>query len=166
MKSLVVFYSLTGNTSLVASKIAAILYADTERIHSLTPYEGGWGYLKAAYHSLSGRCVPIQSPKLKPDDYDLVIVAGPIWTGRIAPPVHTYLRKFHGHFARVAFCITCGGSSPYKSFQQMEAFCGAAPVATLALTAKEIAEGQCDPAVGTFVRRLEMELGQVARHVA
>jgi hypothetical protein len=48
----------------------------------------------------------------------------------------------------------------------MEAFCGAAPVATLALTAKEIAEGHCDPAVGSFVSRLEMELGQGARHVA
>jgi hypothetical protein len=65
--------------------------------------------LKAAYHSLSGRSVPIQSPKLKPDDSDLVIVAGPIWTGRIAPPVQTYLRKFHGDFTRVAFCITRGG---------------------------------------------------------
>jgi flavodoxin len=37
MKSLVVFYSLTGNTSLVASKIAALLDADIERVLEQMP---------------------------------------------------------------------------------------------------------------------------------
>jgi hypothetical protein len=42
--------------------------------------------------------VPIQPPKATPHDYDLIVMAAPIWTGRIAPPLQSYLRQFRGDF--------------------------------------------------------------------
>ncbi len=166
MKSLVVFYSLTGNTSLVASKIAALLKADTERILCQKPYKGPWGYFKAAYHSLTGRSVPIQASKIAPHDYDLIVVAGPIWAGRIAPPVRSFLHDYRGHSKHMAFCVTYGGSQPDYSFRQMEEFSGIKPVATLSVTAEEITEGHYDLPVRTFVKTLQETLGQAHQDVA
>jgi menaquinone-dependent protoporphyrinogen IX oxidase len=166
MKSLVVFYSLTGNTSLVASKIAALLDADIERILEKTPYQGGWGYFKAALHSLTGHKVAIQQPKITPHGYDLVIVAGPIWTGRIAPPVQTFLHQFRKDFRHIAFCVTRNASSPAKGFAHMEALSGTEPAATLALTAKEIAAGHYDRPVRDFVKTLKEALAIRRQDVA
>lgn len=166
MKTLVAFYSLTGNTSLVASKIAALLHADTDRILTEVPYEGGWGYAKAAYHSLIGRKVAIKASGVTPQDYDLVVVAGPVWSGRIAPPVRTYLANYRGQFRRVAFCVTQGGTSPGKALQQMETISGAKPVETMSVQAKEVVEGRHDKAARTFVKRLQQELARPQLNVA
>ncbi|HEY7644972.1 MAG TPA: hypothetical protein VH858_08035 [Hyphomicrobiales bacterium] len=165
MKSLVVFYSRTGNTSLVASKIAALLNAETERILSRQAYDGPFGFAKAAFHSLTDRDVAIDPTKLTPDSYDLVVVAGPIWAGRIAPPVRTFLRRFRGHFKHAAFCVTHGGSAAATSFHQMETACEIRPLATLAVKAGDIAAGQYDLPVRTFVSTIENELGQDIRRM-
>ncbi len=166
MKSLVVFYSRTGNTSLIASKIAALLHADTERILTRTAYDGSFGFIKGALHSATGRQVPIDPPTHSPDDFDLVVIGGPVWAGHIAPPVQTYLRTFRGHFKRVAFCLTHGGSAAAKSFKQMEAIGGMPPVATLAVTVRDIATGHYDLAVRTFAKTLEQERERSRRDVA
>jgi flavodoxin len=160
MKTLVAFYSLTGNTSLLVSKIAALLHADTDRILTETPYEGGWGYVKAAYHSLTGQKVAIKASGITPQEYDLVVVAGPVWTGRIAPPVRTYLERYRDQFKHIAFCVTQGGTSPGKAFQQMEAHCGTKPVETLSVQAKEVVGGRYDKAVRIFVKQLQQELAR------
>ena len=166
MKSLVVFYSRTGNTSLVALKIAGLLHADTERILSQVAYDGFSGYAKAVLHSLAGRNVAIQPPKSSPDGYDLVVIGGPVWAGHMAPPVRTYLREFRGHFKHVAFCLTHGGSAAASSFSQMAAICELRPVATLAVTMRDLARGHHDLAVRTFAKTLEQQLGQGRRDVA
>lgn len=160
MKTLVVFYSLTGNTSMLASKIAALLHADTDRILTEVPYEGGWGYVKAACHSLMGQKVAIKASGITPQEYDLVVVAGPVWTGRIAPPVRTYLGRYRDQFKHIAFCVTQGGTSPGNAFRQMEALCGTKPVETLSVQAKEVVGGSYDQAVRIFVKRLQQELAQ------
>jgi len=154
-KYLVIFYSLSGNTGLVAAKIAALLHGDSERILKKEPYEGFLGYMRAATHAVTGHRPPIETPKWSPKDYDLVVIAGPIWMGRIAPPVKSYLDRFQGRFKNIAFCVTHGGSSPAKSFHQMQDLSGTSPVATLSVTAKEVVDRDYDPKVRSFVKTLE-----------
>lgn len=158
MKSLVVFYSLTGNTRLAASKIAAMLDADLEPVLDLGSYKGFWGYMRAGYDSLRDHEASIRPPRTTPHGYDLVVAAGPIWAGRIAPPLRSYLRKFSGDFRNIAFCVTRGGSSPEKALAQMESLSGASPTAKLALTAGEIANGRDGQPVNDFVETLKEAL--------
>lgn len=165
-KSLVIFYSLSGNTGLVAAKIAALLHGDSERILKKEPYQGFWGYMRAATHAISGHRPAIEAPKWNPKDYDLVVIAGPVWMGRIAPPVQSYLHRFQGRFKRIAFCVTHGGSSPAKSFQQMQDLSGASPVATLSVTAKEVVDRDYDPKVRAFVKTLEAAMASDRQDVA
>lgn len=155
MRTLVVFYSLTGNTSLVAEKLAALLGADLERILVSGPqYEGMWGFIRAIFQSLTGRMPSIDN-SVSPKNYDLIIVGGPIWTGRIAPPVRAYLHRYAGDVKSMAVFVTHGGSSPVLAFQQMEEAGGREPLATLAVTTAQVAKGEYDGAARTFVETIE-----------
>lgn len=131
MRALVAFYSLTGNTGLVAARIAA---------------------LRPAGHA--------------PQDYDLVIVAGPVWAGRVAPPVRSYLAAHRGRFRNVAFCLTHGGPAAGDGFRRMEDIAQARPVATLSMQAADIAAGEYDAPVRAFARRLQEGLGRPHLQVA
>jgi hypothetical protein len=56
-----------------------------------------------------------------------VIVGGPVWGGRIASPVRTYLRQHGSDFRSTAFFVTQGGAWPGISFKQMAAMNGKQP---------------------------------------
>ncbi len=155
MRTLVVFYSRTGNTSLVAEKLAALFGADLERILVSGPqYEGRWGFIRAIFQSLTGRMPSIDN-SISPRNYDLIIVGGPIWRGRIAPPVQAYLHRYAGDFKSMAVFVTHGGSSPVLAFQQMEEMSGRGALATLAVTTAQITKGEYDGAVRAFAEMIE-----------
>lgn len=166
MKTLVVFYSRTGNTSLVASKIAALLNADTDRILTPQGYDGSLGFVRGVLHSLGDRRVAIAPPKITPASYDLVVIGGPVWAGRAANPVRTYLRQFGDTFKQVAYFVTLGGASAEKALAHMEIVTGKRPIATLAVTQKDIASGNYDLAARDFARSLQQTAGQRAAEVA
>jgi flavodoxin len=166
MKTLVVFYSRTGNTSLVASKIAALLGADTDRILSAQGYDGSLGFMRGVLHSISDRRVVIDPPKITPAGYDLVVIGGPVWAGRAANPVRTYLRQFGDTFKQVAYFVTLGGASAEKALAHMETVTGKRPLSTLAVPQKDIASGNYDLAARNFARSLQQAMGQPHAEVA
>lgn len=166
MRSLVVFYSLTGVTKSVALKLGDVLHAETESIKCERPYGGGFGYLRAAFHSIVGRDIAISSLKFRPSEYDLVVVGGPIWAGRIAPPVRTYLQQCQGKLKNVAHFVTHGGSSPALVFRQMETLGRQRPIATIAIREKHIVEEHYELPVRQFAEKLQKELGENHQHVA
>jgi len=154
--ALVVFYSRTGTTSLVAEKVAALLGADTERIIvSGTKYEGAWGFIRGIFQSLTGGMPSINDSSFSPKNYDLIVVGGPIWAGHIAPPVRAYLRQYGQNFKSMAIFVTHGGSAPATALRQMEVISGRTALATLSVTAKQIADGGYDAAVRSFVETVE-----------
>jgi hypothetical protein len=158
VRSLVVFYSRTGTTSLVASKIAALLEADTDRILSRTAYNGGWGFARGIFHSLTDRQVSIEDTKISPANYDLVAVGGPVWAGRIASPVRAYLRQHSSHLKNAAYFVTQGGPSPGRSLTQMETISGRRPIATLSISSTQHSNGSYDRAVRGFVDEIRSML--------
>jgi flavodoxin len=162
MRILVTFYSRTGNTSLVAGKLAGLLNAESSRILSRTAYDGAFGALKAVYHSVSGKSGPLLPSGVMPNNYDLVVIGGPVWAGRIAPPVKRYIETFREQIKDVAFFVTLGGSGAEKALKQMEELSGKAPMATLAVTAKDLAAGRYDAQSRAFAARIEQEIKQKA----
>jgi hypothetical protein len=91
---------------------------------------------------------------------------GPVWAGRAANPVRTYLRQFGDTFKQVAYFITLGGASAEKALTNMEMISGKRPIATLAVTQKDIANGNYDLAARNFARSLQQAAGQHAAEVA
>jgi len=151
MKTLVAFYSRTGNTALLADKISKLFGAETDRIICRDSYDGWLGYWRGAFHSLNDTKVAIEDAKLSPAQYDLVIIGGPVWGARIASPVRTYLRQHRSDFKSTAFFVTQGGARPGISFKQMAAMSGKEPIATLSVSSGTLFRPSDDSAVRAFV---------------
>ena len=153
MKILVIYYSRTGNTKLVAEAIAESLNADIEKIEDKKDRTGVLGYLRSGYEAIFKKLTEIQPINKNPEEYDLVIVGSPVWVGRLSSPVRTYLSK-HGHkIKNTAFFITCGVNSG-KIFSQMEEL-SKQPIATLEVKEKEVKSDEYLKKVEQFIEKLK-----------
>ena len=92
-KTLVLYYSLTGNTKMVAQEIAADLAADIEEITCVDPYDTN-------FQACIQRCMQEREqgvlPEINPmqadlDAYDVIFIGYPVWFGTYAPPVTKWL---------------------------------------------------------------------------
>jgi Flavodoxins len=121
MKSLVVFYSRTGNTKIVAEALAGALGADIESIVSDTR---GKGMGRLVLQTLFKTRTRIDAPKNDASLYDLVVIGTPVWARNVSGPVRTYLAQNKSKFKTVAFFCTYGGSGSEKALKTMEKLCG------------------------------------------
>ncbi len=93
MKTLVIYYTRTGNTKFAAENIAAELGADIEEVIDLKNRQGRLAFLPAGRDAMQGKETLIAQTKRTPTDYDLIIIAQPIWAGSPTPAIRTYLNK-------------------------------------------------------------------------
>ena len=93
MKTLVIYYTRTGNTKFVAETIAAELGADLEEVIDLKNRQGRLAFLSAGKDAMSGKETMIAKTKRTTTDYDLIIIAQPVWAGSPTPAIRTYLNK-------------------------------------------------------------------------
>jgi len=112
LKSLVVFYSRTGNARFVAQTIAAQVGSDIEEVIDLKKRSGVLGYLRGGRDAMRGKETEIAPTQKSPADYDLIIVGTPIWGGRPTPAITTYLKKNNLSGKKVAVFFVQGRKSP------------------------------------------------------
>ena len=93
MKTLVVFYTRTGNSKFAAETIAAELGADIEEVIDLKNRQGKLAYMSCGRDAMSGKETEIAPTKRNPADYDLIVVAQPVWAWSPTPAIRTYLNK-------------------------------------------------------------------------
>ncbi|MCW4015599.1 MAG: NAD(P)H-dependent oxidoreductase [Candidatus Bathyarchaeota archaeon] len=120
MKTLVAYYSLTGNTKFVAEQIAGQLEADLCEVSAKTyKKKGKLLYLKGGSASMREKLTEIESSK-SIDAYDLVVVGSPVWAGKIAPPIRTFLVKNDFADKQVALFVTLDGDNAEKTFENIK----------------------------------------------
>lgn len=92
-KTLILFYSLSGNTEKIANKIRDELDADIEKIETVQPYEGSYDDIVEQGQLEVERLLLPEIKELEHDvrDYDVVIVGTPTWWYTMAPAVRTML---------------------------------------------------------------------------
>ena len=112
MKSLVVYYTRTGNARFAAETIAAEIGADVEEIVDMKNRSGKLAYLTGGSDARRGKETEIAPTKKSPADYDLLIVGTPVWASRPAPAVTTYLKKNNLAGKKVALFFTQAGKKP------------------------------------------------------
>ena len=111
-KVLVLYYSQTNTTKVVAEEIANALGADLEAILPVVPYEGD-------IPAVAARCAKDAAegklPELKPftvdvNAYDIVFLGYPIWMGTYAPPVEAAISAMNLDGKKVVpFCTFGSG---------------------------------------------------------
>lgn len=92
---MIVYYSMDGNTKMIAEMIQAETGADIIRLDTAVPYEGTDQEIVA-----QGKAEVNEgyTPKLKPlgvslDAYDTIILGTPTWWYTMAPAVLSFLRE-------------------------------------------------------------------------
>ncbi|WP_296881461.1 flavodoxin [uncultured Methanobrevibacter sp.] len=143
MKSLVTYYSRSNITKKLAEKIAGKTNSDIEEIISNVKYEGKIGYARAGKDAMTEKIIDIKSLKFDPAEYDMVYIGTPVWAGKAASPVITYLKMNEGKFTNVKFFATAGSSGFESTFKQMEKK-SVKPLKTLSLTTKQVKNDDYD----------------------
>jgi flavodoxin len=159
VKTLVVYYSRTGNTRLIGNEIAAALGADVEELKDKKNRKGPIGFLMAGREAMKGLPTELEALDHDPAAYDLVLVGSPVWAGSLCPPVRTFLTQQHADLKQVAWFSTCGsedGSSASKAFSQMTEVSGRPPECTLALGPKAIKADHAE-ALAAFLGKINRQ---------
>ena len=110
MKTLVVYYSRTGNTKFVAEEITAELGADIEEVVDLKKRGGKMGYLSASRDATTNRQTSIAETKRNPADYELIVIGTPVWFWSLSSAIRTYVAKHDLSGMNVALFFTFDGS--------------------------------------------------------
>ena len=95
MKKLVVYYSYTGNTKMIAESIQKKLNCDILKIQPVKPYSSDYQKVvdEEQNNSSTNKTPEIKKIDLKLDDYDEIIIGTPVWWYTIAPVIRTFLKE-------------------------------------------------------------------------
>ena len=106
MKSLVVYYTRTGNAKFVAETIAAELGSDIEEIVDLKKRAGKLGWMMAGKDASQEKQTQIGPASRVPQDYDLIVIGTPVWAWKPTPAIRTYIAKNDLSGKKVALFFT------------------------------------------------------------
>ena len=128
MKTLIVYYSMSGNTDYVAKKIASIMGADLLRLEPKKAYPSS-GFKKFLWGGKSA--VMAEKPDLQPykydgSAYDMIVFGFPVWASNIAPPLRTFIKENDLSGKRVAAFACQSGSGAEKAFAKLKGALGIA----------------------------------------
>ncbi|ADC47786.1 hypothetical protein mru_1936 [Methanobrevibacter ruminantium M1] len=151
MSILVAYYSRTNVTKKVAESIANQLDADIEEIVPKVKYDGKIGYMRGGKDAISEKIIDLDSLKYNPADYDLIYLGTPVWAGRAATPVISYIKQNEGSFNDVKFFVTAGGSGFEGTIEQLGKYVGKAPLKTLSLTTKQVKRDEFKDELASFI---------------
>jgi len=155
MKTLIIYYSRTGITKKVAEQLAKELNADIEEIISIKDRKGAKGYLlcgKEAVKKISAEIKPI---KKDPANYNLVLIGTPVWIGKMASPIRTYIMNNKSRIKNAAFFCTEYSSGAETTFREMQKLLNKKDVKKLRLTTKQIKKGNYISQVKDFVKEIK-----------
>lgn len=124
MNSFVVYYSRTGNTRLMAKKIAGFLDSDIEEIRDKRNRKGKFGLLKSGFEAIIGGETEIEECNLSPLDYDLVILGSPVWARKLPPAMRTYLKRHSLSNKKIALFNTNYSDESQNTFETMKKLAG------------------------------------------
>lgn len=95
MSKLIVYFSYTGNTRMIANKIRDKLNCDILEIKTVIPYSSDYEtVVNDEQNSESSTKLPdILDIELDLNKYDEIILGTPVWWYRSAPAIRTFLTK-------------------------------------------------------------------------
>lgn len=118
MKAAVVFYSLEGSTAHMAARAAEKLHADLIELRCVKPYptEGKARMLRASRDTMMGIKPELLPYELDARAYDLMVVAGPIWCGKMAAPLSTFARDHAEELEGMVCAALVVSGAPKESY--------------------------------------------------
>ncbi len=137
MKTAIVYYSMGGNTAWAAGQLAARLGAELIALRPRRAYpdKGFRKFLWGGKSAVMGETPALEPCGFDAAQYDRVILGAPLWAGRIAPPLRSFIAEQGGALAgkTLAAFLCCGGGSTDRAFAQLRELLGCSLAAELRL---------------------------------
>ncbi len=126
MPTLIVYYSLNGNTEYAANRIADTCGFDTLRLVPVKAYPDK-GFKKFFWGGKSA--VMAETPELEPYEfdpakYDRIVFGFPVWAGNVTPPIRTFVRDNDLAGKQIAAFACQSGSGAEKAFGKLKSALG------------------------------------------
>ena len=128
MRTVIVYYSLEGNTASAAEKLAGLLGAELLRLEPEKEYpsSGMKKFLWGGKSAVMGEEPPLKPYAFRGEDWDRAIIGFPVWAGTVTPPIRTFLRDHGAELAGkpVAAFACQSGSGGEKALKKLAALLG------------------------------------------
>jgi len=109
MRTLVAYYSHTGNNRYLAERIARDLSADIEPIRPRLDL-----FFFLIFSSLLHVTFGIKGMEHDVRTYDKVVLVGPIWMGNLITPLRSFVKNYRKDIKKLYFVTSCGGGDDQK----------------------------------------------------
>jgi len=157
MKILIAYYSRTGMNESICKILQSKLECDIESIIDTKNRKGIWGFITGGFDAAFRVKPKIKPVEKDPANFDLIIIATPIWAGVMAPAIRTYVFDNKTKFKKVAFVSVSGnGADNQKAVTDFENLSNQKVITSLLLSEKEVKQG-IQKKVEDFVKNILVE---------
>lgn len=129
-RSLIVYFSHSGNTRELARQIQQRTGADVLELRTVTPYTTVYNDLtQQVKRELENAYRPALQPiNVKLENYDTIFLGSPIWWGTVATPISSFLATNNLSGKVIKPFVTHGGSGLARSIEAIKSLCPQADV--------------------------------------
>lgn len=157
MKTLIMYFTRTNTTKILAEAIAKKTGAEIEVINDKRDWSGVFGYLGGGRAALKKELSEIEELQSRIEDYDLLILGMPVWVGTMPPAIRTFVTSNKEKIKKIAFFTTQGGAQKQRIFSDLKELSGLEPVAEFFCTTKSIRANNYEAGLNDFVAKINAE---------
>ena len=116
MKTLFVYYSLTGNGDLIAEFMRE-KGAEVRKVETAKPMPRSFfgAIMKGGFLATIGHKSKLCPWDQSSEEYDRIVIGSPIWNGRLSSPINTVLSCLELTGKEVSFLLYAGGGTAPKA---------------------------------------------------
>lgn len=107
MKKLVLYYSLTGKTELIAKTIADAANADLKRVEEVEKRKKPFVFISGGSEAIKGVTSKIKNININ-KNYELIFLGTPIWAGNPTSAINAFISKTDFKNKKVVVFVTMG----------------------------------------------------------
>ncbi|MCW4051275.1 MAG: hypothetical protein NWE89_16240 [Candidatus Bathyarchaeota archaeon] len=157
MKTLIVYFTRTGNTKKIVDILQKELEGDVETVTEESSRQGILGWLKSGGQGGSKADIPINPLKAAPSDYELVVMASPVWAGNMSAPMRAFIKKYKETLPKTAVFLTRDSPDVSEAFTDIDELLSKKPLAHGEANRRVIQADEHHEAVKQFLEKLTHE---------
>lgn len=154
MKTLIVYFTRTGNTKEIVDKLKSELTADVEEITEEGSRRGLLGWLRSGRQGSSKADVEIRPLEADPSSYELVVMASPVWSGNVSAPMKAFIKKYRDGLPETAVFLTHDSPDVAQAFAGIDELLDKEPLARGDVNRQAIQADEHREAIQEFLEKL------------
>ena len=134
MKTLIAYFSFSGNNELLAKELQTLVQGDLYQISETNKRAG----ISILLDVLFKRVPKIHKPDIDINQYDHVILVAPVWAGRLANPVKSFFKLEKDNIRDYSFISLCGNGGNIHLREELISLSGKMPSSIMELPVNDL----------------------------